>query len=924
MVSWAQHRKNTAQKSATTHPTSFGSSSESSSSKSSSSSKKKYTEKGQTFGDTGLVMPTGSAYIGNISDKSSFTPVSSSSGGGSSSRSPSSRSSSDGGGGSGGTYYKDSGTYVSTSGQGMSMLTPPKGAKIVSGIDPGLTPMQKFEASKGGGFSDSNLTQMQKFQASGNGSSYRGIPLPSGTKIEGSFDAPSPFVDPKTRRFISEPSTGIDSFSKFGTRTDLSPTLSPTIATQEIMVKPYIVQRQIDEYKGVPILETIYVDPTGFGEQRERKAGDTSWVIKEHEKRWKEYDKLYDKTKRELTEDYVMTNAKMTEKEFYLKTGMPERIKQIKGEQKFYEQQKIQAMADKVALSGAFPDTPKGNKEAEKYIKKMSRKDKTLKSKWAEFIAPAKETLSERIISKETEVKIQSVIGKALPYVVPIIGTLPEKIEKKATKFTAGAITAVIPKTVGELALDVGTFGVGAGIGAGLRLGEKGAGLVIRKIAPIIIKKSGAVTKAVKVGTGLFKGATTIGGIGLGGYYALGVGKQIGATETFEEKGAVFGKSAKSLLLFGTGYATGSKLATRGLATLKTKGRTEIEIQKLVGEDVLTGKEMFPSTSRPSVTKHYDVFMKQEHGLPITKLKGYTGKGELVYPKSFKDLPFKVPKGGYHATSPQFWAKGKGFEITPGKARVGEMVGLDISEQVSPHFLRSTGKYKFSFKDIFKDIFKPSGEGAIARVEPTSFKKGWGTKLGKAYVTGKKSEIQATIPTGTKVKFIEGKYYTTWKGTRVPIDYFKIQSIMELDNLTYYEVINIPGFGSEKANSLVMSWIKMKPEINKILKYIIIEFPELNKPFSGINFVITGKFENPTRKEIETAILSVGGILKNSVGKDTHYLVWDGVISSSKTKRAEKLQTLVITKDMIMGILGQNNTLKEVIPNDTSRETKQS
>jgi len=156
------------------------------------------------------------------------------------------------------------------------------------------------------------------------------------------------------------------------------------------------------------------------------------------------------------------------------------------------------------------------------------------------------------------------------------------------------------------------------------------------------------------------------------------------------------------------------------------------------------------------------------------------------------------------------------------------------------------------------------------------------------------------------------------------IDYFKIQSIMELDNLTYYEVINIPGFGSEKANSLVMSWIKMKPEINKILKYIIIEFPELNKPFSGINFVITGKFENPTRKEIETAILSVGGILKNSVGKDTHYLVWDGVISSSKTKRAEKLQTLVITKDMIMGILGQNNTLKEVIPNDTSRETKQS
>ncbi len=498
---------------------------------------------------------------------------------------------------------------------------------------------------------------------------------------------------------------------EFGTRTDLV----QEIETPEIMTEPYLVERKIDEINGTPITEIVYIDPTVVGKQEERVAT--------------EAERLY------------------------------------------YNQLKNQAIADEIMMAGSFPNTVQGRKDAAKYIEEATKRQARI-----DFIAPIKEMkedikegLKERIISEETEEKIEAGIKKALPYIIPPLQLLPEKAEEKVVGFGAGAITALIPKTKGAVMLDVATFGIGLGLGAGVRVAEKGVGLAVGKIAPIITKKPEVVTKAVQVGTGLFKGATTVGGAVLGGVYVVGVGKGISVAETPEEKGAIFGKGAKELVLFGAGYAKGTKVAGQWLGSLKAKGRTEIPIEKLVSEEILIGEKMFPEAGRPSAAKHYDIFTGQEHALPITKLKGYTGVGELIYPKTFKKLPFEVPKAGYHATGTQFWGKGKGFEIVPGKPRAGEMVGLDIAEQVSVHFLRAEGKYKLSVKDIFK----PTGEGAIARMEPTRFVKGSKVKIGEAAVTGKKAEVQATIPTGTKVEFIEGKYYTVWKGTKVPIDYFK-------------------------------------------------------------------------------------------------------------------------------------------------------
>ncbi len=478
----------------------------------------------------------------------------------------------------------------------------------------------------------------------------------------------------------------------FETKTDLV----QEIPEVKIMTEPYITEIQIDTYKGVPITETVHIDPTVIGKQEERPA-----------------------TQEEI---------------------------------KFYEEQKKQAVFDEVALVGSFPNTEKGRADAAKAIK-----DATTRQAKKDFIAPIKELAETRIITEEQEEKIEEAIKKVLP-------------EGKAAEFIVGAVTGIIPKTKGAVAVDVATFGIGVGLGAGVRLAEKGVGLAVGKIAPIITKDVIKVSKAVKVTTGAFKGTTTIAGTVLGGAYVVGMGKQISVAETPEEKGEIFGKGAKELVLFGAGYAKGTKVTGDWLGSLKAKEYTTLPTERLVVEDVITGKKMFPEAGKPSVKKHFDIFTGQEHALPIEKLKGYTGKGELIYPETFKKLPFEVKPGGYHATDIPFWIAGKEVKVIPGKPRGREMVGLDIAESISVHFLRA-GKGKYKIPTI-KEIFTPSGEGAILRVIPTEFVKGRGGKLGKAYVTGKKPEVQSTIPVETVGDVIKGKYALVWEGVKRPIDIF--------------------------------------------------------------------------------------------------------------------------------------------------------
>ena len=60
-------------------------------------------------------------------------------------------------------------------------------------------------------------------------------------------------------------------------------------------------------------------------------------------------------------------------------------------------------------------------------------------------------------------------------------------------------------------------------------------------------------------------------------------------------------------------------------------------------------------------------------------------------------------------------------------------------------------------------------------------------------------------------------------------------------------------------------------------------------------FVVTGKLENYSREEISKKIEDLGGIVKNSVGKKTDFLIV-GEDSGSKLKKAQELGIKILSE----------------------------
>lgn len=77
---------------------------------------------------------------------------------------------------------------------------------------------------------------------------------------------------------------------------------------------------------------------------------------------------------------------------------------------------------------------------------------------------------------------------------------------------------------------------------------------------------------------------------------------------------------------------------------------------------------------------------------------------------------------------------------------------------------------------------------------------------------------------------------------------------------------------------------------------------EVNGKYSGLEFVITGKFEYGSRKLITEKIISMGGKVSNSVTKKTNYLL-AGEKSGSKLKKAQELGIEVIGENRLLEFL---------------------
>lgn len=90
---------------------------------------------------------------------------------------------------------------------------------------------------------------------------------------------------------------------------------------------------------------------------------------------------------------------------------------------------------------------------------------------------------------------------------------------------------------------------------------------------------------------------------------------------------------------------------------------------------------------------------------------------------------------------------------------------------------------------------------------------------------------------------------------------------------------------------------------------------EKDADFDGKTFVITGEFKTMTREQALSVVVARGGTIKNSVSKKVDILVNADNRTSTKTKRAEELQTeghniKIINEEQFMRMLENNDAIK--------------
>lgn len=84
-----------------------------------------------------------------------------------------------------------------------------------------------------------------------------------------------------------------------------------------------------------------------------------------------------------------------------------------------------------------------------------------------------------------------------------------------------------------------------------------------------------------------------------------------------------------------------------------------------------------------------------------------------------------------------------------------------------------------------------------------------------------------------------------------------------------------------------------------------IEIPEENSPIAGKIFVLTGKLEKFTRNEASKLIMARGGIVKDSVVKNTDYVI-AGDKAGSKLSKAWELGIKILSEDDLEKLLAEN------------------
>lgn len=133
----------------------------------------------------------------------------------------------------------------------------------------------------------------------------------------------------------------------------------------------------------------------------------------------------------------------------------------------------------------------------------------------------------------------------------------------------------------------------------------------------------------------------------------------------------------------------------------------------------------------------------------------------------------------------------------------------------------------------------------------------------------------------------------------------KFKTLDAVRTATVAEIAEIAGLGDTTAESIVEGLKLMSDEIDSLARVLEIEDEvSTSGPLTGKSFCLTGAMSRK-RNEIEADIEAAGGEVKSSVGKGLTYLVQaDPSSTSSKTQKAAKFGTVVISEEQLMEMIG--------------------
>lgn len=119
------------------------------------------------------------------------------------------------------------------------------------------------------------------------------------------------------------------------------------------------------------------------------------------------------------------------------------------------------------------------------------------------------------------------------------------------------------------------------------------------------------------------------------------------------------------------------------------------------------------------------------------------------------------------------------------------------------------------------------------------------------------------------------------------------------------DFVDIEGIGELTATKIVEGLTAIWGTIERLTQAIdVIDIKEATGNLKGKSFVLTGAMSKP-RKEIEKAVEAAGGECKSSVGKGVSYLVQaDENSTSSKTEKAKKCGTEIISENKLWEMIG--------------------